>query len=501
MASTVSRPRATQGALLLLDVDWSRGQIRDAPRGAIPEGGVFNSVDYNLHRPGLAQKRGGTAYAGPAMTGATYAHTVAYMERPAGAQLLAVGENGHLYTVTSGTTTDVDSSSAEPIEPPKLWVGAGKTLMVFTRRDGTSGPRKWSGSAGAALGGSPPAGRFSCIYKGRLCLGGNNANPDRLFFSPVPDIESTWDTTNSWVSTTHPITGLAALQNAIVIFSERHTQRITGSTPPPDSDFDLSPVGDIGCTDARSIVVYENNAIFANPRGVYSTNGNSFQNLTQLAGNESYWQSLFSGYTRADWTIASGVYQSYLFVSVMNASSFVDCLVFNLARPAWWRHSNIKAAMFASTVGAQDELYYADRSTNRVVAMSGLFSPSGSNKADADGTAVTPVLETRLLGGGPTLKHFGHMRLSMDMRDAASDNPSMAVTVAPGLEATTFAAVSGSPLSESTDNNRYPPMNVGHVAQGITVKFVQTNASSKTEIYALEVDVRALQPIAGGLGA
>lgn len=484
---------------LLVDADWSRGQIRDAPRQALPEGSLYNSVDFLLHQPGLAQKRGGSSYAGPAFGTGTYASCVAYAEFPGDPKLVGVDENGHVYTVTAGATTSVGvfGSTHGHIDTPKFRTGGGKNLLIFTNDDNSS-PKTYDGTNLATPSGSWPAGRYAAVYKGRLVLGNTDANPSRLYFSPIPDITTTWDTTSSWLDTDYPITALAALQNVIVVFSQRRTQRITGTTPPPGTDFDLSPVGTIGCTDARSVLVYEGQVIFANPRGLFSTNGSSFTNITRLAGCEKYWQSLFTGYYSQTWSIATGVFRSFIVVSIINDSAaLVDCLMFNIARSSWWRLANIKARMFASSVGIADELYYADRAAPRITSLSGMFSPAAGNKNDADGSAVLPVLETRLLGAGPTLKHFGHGHVSMDMQDAASDNPVLAVSVAPGLEAPTFTAVAESPLAES-DGNRRSRFTVGKVAQGVTVRFQQTNASAKTELYAVELETRGLPVQAGG---
>jgi len=54
-----------QNAGLLVEADWSRGVIKDLPRTAMPQGVVYDSVDYLLHRQGVAEKRGGTSYFGP----------------------------------------------------------------------------------------------------------------------------------------------------------------------------------------------------------------------------------------------------------------------------------------------------------------------------------------------------------------------------------------------------------------------------------------------------
>jgi hypothetical protein len=504
MASTArrSRRRKPEGAHeIQVEADFSKGMIRDAPRPSIPNGGVYDSADFLLHQPGIAIKRGGTAYAGPALGGDSYAKALVHAEFPAGGQLIAISDANNIYKVTAGTTTDLAGSdpTGGVVDRPKLRVGGGKSLLVIPQANGTSAPIKYDGSAApAALGGTPAPGKFVAIYKTRVVLGNRSGNENRLHFSPTPDIEATWDTANSWIDCDYPITGLAALQNALLIFSAGHTERIIGSTPPPGSDMDRSLIGDIGCTDARSIVVQEGNVLFANPRGVYLTNGAGFASLTTEGSIESYWQSLFAGYDPSTWVISAGVFRGFYLVSILdNTGALKAALMCYVPRRAWMPHTNIRAMMFAAAVGASEELYYADRASARVIGISGMFSPSAANKNDADGTPVTPRLETRMLGHGPGLKHFGFGRLSYDMRDAATDNPELVVSVAPGVEGTTFAAVAESPLGENTDEER-KRFTIAKQSQGATVRLQQVNASSKTEIYALEYEERPFALQIGG---
>ena len=494
----VTRTKYNRYNLPLITADWSRGVVRDAPRDAIPENALFDSTDFFLHEPGLLFKRGGTSNAGPALTAAVYAATVTFVPFPAGSQVISIGDNGHMYKVTAATTTDVSTLGAgfPPVQSPVLRTGA-TSLLVIPASNGTTAPKQYDGTTVANLGGTPPAGKYGCVYKSRMVLAGTSANPQRIFFSPTPDITTTWDTTNSWIDADYAVTGLAALSNAIIIFSQGHVERITGSTPPPGSDMDRQPIGSIGCSDARSIVIQDGNVIFANPRGVYLTNCSGFASLTTDGLIESYWQSLLATYDPASWTIACGTFRSFLFVTIMNGSTLVDSLVCYLPRRAWARLANWKAVMYANAFATNEEMYYADRSTNRVLTTSGIFTPAAGNKNDANGTAVSPTLQFRLTGSGPWLKHFGNARLTYDMRDAATDNPTLAVQVAANLEATTFAAVSESPLAETTDLAR-SRFTVAKQSQAVNVKIAQTNASSKTEIYALEVDHRYLGVYVGG---
>lgn len=486
------------------DSDWTKGMIRDAPRTSLPPGSVFNSTDFLLHQPGIAQKRGGTSYAGPALTGATYAAAVVYADFPAGAKLCAVDDRGHLFTVTSGTTTDVNTMGSAFVtkDKPKLKVGSAKNLLVITANDGTTLPKTYNGVATVAtLGGTPPAAIYAAIYKNRLVLANGTAsgvlNNNRAWFSGSPDIESAWDLANSWVDFDNAITGMAALQNALLVFSNGKLERLTGATPPPGTDFDRAPVANVGCTDARSISVWNGNAIFANPDGIYMSNGGDPSSLTVKGGISLYWQALLAAYDPSTWTIATGLYGDYLFVSVMNGATLIDTLVCNLPRTAWFRLTNIKALMFSRGLNIGTELYYADRSTNRVTALSGIFSPAAGNKNDANGTAVAPMIELRPSGASPDLTHYGFGEISYDMRDAASDNPTLAVQVAPGIEATTFAAVAESPLAKTTDETR-KRFTVAKISQAVTLRLTQTNASSKTELYLAEVEIRALPAIQGG---
>jgi hypothetical protein len=477
----------------LIDGDWSRGIIRDSPRASIPRGGVYNAIDYNLEVPGIAYKRGGTTYAGPAMTGATQAKALIFADYIAGSQLLAVGDNNHLFKVTSGTTTDLGALGASYIPACKLVYhhGGTKEYVIIPTSDGSAAPKKYNGSAITTL--SSPKGTVCATYKGRLVLANDHVNKVRLWFSTVTlasgaDIDQAWDTTNAWVDADFPVVGLAPLQNSLLIFSTQQTERLTGTTPPPGTDFDHAPVGGIGCTDARSISIWQNYAIFANTRSIFMTNGVGFRDLLNEAGLVRYWQGILVGYSSSTWTIATGIlWNKFLLVSVMNGSTFVDCLLCNLNRNAWWRFSNIKAAMFAAAVGIRDDLYYADLGANRVNSMASCYFPASSNKNDADGTAIQPVLETRVLEATPNVKTYGRSWVDYDLRDAGTDNPTMSVQVAPGLEATTFSAVPESPLPESTDEVR-KTVSCSKTSQGLSMRLTQSGPSAKTEIYSLELE-------------
>lgn len=351
---------------------------------------------------------------------------------------------------------------------------------------------------------SVPKGRFCWTFNNRLVLANSVDNQNRVWYSPLVDVtHSGWDLATAWLDMDENVSGGTYLSGQQIVFSANGFWRIIGTTPPPGSDFEVERIADIGCTDARSILVYEGQCIFANPRGVWVTTGVAPVNLMndRIA---SYWRGILDGYTpsadnNAEWCITTGLYAGrFLFVSVLNADgTFVDGFICDMTNRAWSRQTNFRFRNYAMATGIDEELYAASRATNRVVALSGVYAPASGNKNDADGTAVTWTLETRALGEGIGVKAFGDSELLYDVRDAASDNPTVAVSVAPGVEATSFSTVAESPLAETTDLDR-KRFTVSKDSECVTVKLVQSNASSKSEIYGVEWNQRRYGPWADG---
>jgi hypothetical protein len=87
-------------------------------------------------------------------------------------------------------------------------------------------------------------------------------------------------------------------------------------------------------------------------------------------------------------------------------------------------------------------------------------------------------LEWRAIGDGTGIKNFGFGRVTYTMTDAASDNPTLALTVKTGVDADTSTTPAESPLAETTLKAR-KRFTVFKDAQAVTVKVTQANASAK----------------------
>lgn len=469
--------------------------VRDVPRNQIPATAAWNLVDGIPNQGAAWRERGGYSYASANITStkATASYVVAGLVAPfsAGTKNLAIDEDGELYViVSSSSTTDVGAAVA-PVQNPVFH----RNKAIIPASDGTTAPKYYDGSTLGNLGGSPPAGKYATVFKDRTVLARSSANPNRLWFSGPGD-PTTWDTTNGYWDSSQPVNAIAALRNAIVIFHDSSFERLRGSIPPPGSDFIMEFGAAQGCTDARSIVNYGDTIVFANTNGVWITDGTTPLDLTTACGIKTYWQDLFASYSASTWTIAGGIIKKYYVVTIMNGSSFVDCGIFDLENRIFFRASNIDATSFWGSIAAQEELYFGRRGAARVGYLSSIFMKSSTVKNDADGTAVTSTLETGyFMGREPQVKRWKKAHATYDLRDAASDNPTMSISYVSSPELTNYTTPSGpdgasvSALSETSAIKKdRVSLNTGETF-GLGLKISRTNASSDFRLYAVEVEV------------
>lgn len=490
------------------ETDFSRGMVRDLGRSSIPFGGVYNSTDYLFDVPGQARKRGGTSYLSDALGATTTGvNFVAAPEFPTGRRIVGLGADGKLYDATSGTVSDRGSFGITTLDNPALYIDR----LVVASADGTTAPKKIYVSGGnvtfANLGGSPPAGRLVTSHLSYVVLGSSSAYPNRIWFSTLPDPDNTWVTAN-YVDFTHSLTAIVPIQGVLLGFSGGATERLTGNIPPGTTgeNMQLQSVGQVGCCDARSVAAWGSYVVFASQDGVYVTNGAGFDSLTEKpdgSGIQSYWRGLYSDLQAAGGgIIAGGIFnRNYYFLTISHGSTLVDTLVCYLPRKSWMRVTNIACQMYAPSSVGTDELYGATISGapgNKILKLSGVTTPTASNKSDANGTAVAPMLEPRMIGSGLGVKAYGHGHLTFDMRDAGSDNPSLKIESSMGVEAdTSYHEVPESPFTETTRSKRKRFM-VNKDGQALNLRLTQTGASSKTELYAVEVEARSFAEQADG---
>jgi hypothetical protein len=471
--------------------------VRDKPRDQLPRDAAHNIQDYIPDQLGVAlRKRGGWEYHGATLNSlnasAGQPSKVGVAPFAAGTQVIAFDSSlNRLFDLTNGA----DRGAAQNPAPPAFY----RELFIFGKSDAAAAPMKYTGSgAPATLGGSPPNMGSLAVYKNLLCgVGFSGSVLSRIYFSGESNPES-WNTTIGYIDASRSIRGIAALPNALLILEDQGLERIRGDVPPGTAAFnmELEPVAsDVGCHSADAFAVYNDKCYFADEDGVYETDGAQVRDLTKEGGLSNFYRTQFAS-VGASGRVALGVWRGFLWLSLQGSSdAFVDLLVCEIKTRAWLRFTNIRAYNFANQFGSTDELYFSNRDTSskKIGKLSAIFNPVAGVKNDADGDAVTPVLETSFYAlGSQYRKRWRHVYVSYDVRDAASDNPALTVSYLTSPEATSYTALSPT-LPETTVRTRVRRAIGTTPSYGIALKIAQSNASSDTRGYSLEADVRPLE--------
>jgi len=488
--------------------------IQDGPPDELPGDAAWEIVDFlptlglgsdGTTSGGRLAKRGGWLYAcEDVVTDLTAAQTVTglgYLLAQNRICLMTDNNKFGYFTPPGGSTQDVTLVSTVGIQPTQSTYVDAFGKLIITNNDGTTAPKYYDGTTFAALAGTPPTAKYAALWNDRLLLGGTAALPRRTYFSALGDA-TVWDTTNSWVDAIRPVTGYAVLPNALLIFGSDQTARIRGRIPPPDSpDMALDdPIFNIGCTFVNSIAVNGPLCVFANEEGAFLTNGTSTtQDLTQICGVKNTWQRYLANRQAGfpeDPSVYGGFIGNYYLAALtgteQNPASFLFHLPTKSCVTTLSNYKAVTSVLMTPQVG--DELFFG-RNT-RVISTSSIFTPQASNKNDASGTAVAPSITTRyFLDVKSFNKRWKTLYLDYAMEDAATDNPTLAVTFYPNWQNTTGSVTLASALTETTaaQGTIRAKMPIRKKARGGQFKIVQTNASKSTVIGALLADVHAME--------
>lgn len=472
--------------------------VRDKSRDQLDDNECWNLADYIPDELGAPlRKRGGYENEGSTLfqinASANSIHKVVWAPFSApwggGAQLIAIDVDGRLLKVLPSES--LIGTAVKPAATPTFY----RELLIIPKAAGDAVPKRYNGTAIADLGGSPPNATLSAVYKDRLLLAAATATKNRIYFSGAGNSES-WDTTNRYLDTSSPVVGLAPLKNAILVYHDGTVERIRGDIPPGSAAANMvleSLFNDVGMFSYDALAVSGEYAFFADENGVYQTDGASLSDLVEQGGIKHYYRTQVASIGSTG-QLAVGVWRGYLFVSMLASNDdYVDFLVCELRTRRWFRFTNIKALNFSAKFGTSDEMYFANpgTGTERVSKLSSVFSPSSSVKNDGNTVAVIPTVETGMYDlGHEGKKRFRDLYVGYDLRDAGSDNPTLAVSYLTSPEATSYTSLSS--LSESTaySRSRVP---VAVRSKQIAFKVAQANASSDTRLYGLELVAHPLE--------
>jgi hypothetical protein len=435
----------SQPTSILADV---RGFARDHDISNMPQGFVWDLADYIPDRRGAKlEARGPWSYFATTLAGMVWGGKHAAFR--AGTKLL-VGGGGSMY--------DVNVSTGAPTLLGAVPVGLHNGVLLrdrvyFADATGAGLPKVVTNTAGTlALGTINASGPKAIVlgaYKERLLAGGVPApgDPSILYFSPLettgtaPNVGplAAWDA-KSVIGTTRAITMLFPMAAQILVFHDGSIERIRGSIPPAsnvDSDMYVDTFSSqTGCSDPASVVPWQENVCFANPLGVFLTDGSTIRSLTDQGGISDLWRQLYS-IKRTGTQVHAAVFRDLLFVTVLtnwNTGTPDEqrpvTLVCDLTDRTWIRFRNVNASAYIdSEIGVEECWWGTDSSvptlgTNSLSKLSPMLFgpteydpelgvPTAPDAVDGNGLPVLGRIRTGWIKLGPEgVKRMRHVYVS-----------------------------------------------------------------------------------------
>lgn len=486
--------------------DWSRGVVTDTTPDELPANAAVFSRDWMHDRPGMVYKRGPSYYASAALTGAGWPSSVAVAPFSAGTKVVAVSESGHahMYTFvpnigTAAAVTDVATlGTGWPPISSSVFI---HDLMIIPGNDGTSIPRVYDGSVAptALAAGSAPAVKYLAVWLSRAVGAGVAATPRRVFFSPTPNPNTAWDTANAWFDADYPVRGLATNDAGLYVFSASNIELVMGTTPPPGSNLSKRVFANVGLADARTIAVRNNRIIWATTEGVFMIEGTAAPvNLTAAGGISRHWQDVVMGTFTFGGVFAAGGFldDNHYYVNTFSSADgvliegWMCYLPPGGGSPVWWQIANNVGIMFAQSVGLRTELYMADRTTNRVIGLSGFLD--GAGQTDADGDVIIPLLYTRPIGT-PGLIHYDRARFAYVLEGGTSQTLQVTGVPSTRTEAQGDAFTVGTLATTGVTAvaAARTPLDIAYQSAGLWFQIAHgATASVACELHSIEVDYR-----------
>lgn len=378
---------------------------------------------------------------------------------------------GVVASVTSNTSLELTVGAYDTYGPVAYTIR--KTVEILTAA-GSEGPV----SAIATVGN--PA---------RLCI----AYGSKLFFNYAGDFFAGVPLDYHMLPQGAQVLGMESLRNILFVFSTQGIFTISGM------DFDLTDAfgnvqhrmdqinRDIILWDQRGIAGARNSLIVPGVDDVYLITDSAAPQALSAPISTLYRQYVAAGYQCGGAT----VFRNHYFLPILNGATWVDTLVFRLDGGGWtqWSGDAATSAWMATrgSSGTARRPQLLSVYQLRLQDLTGTFTPTSSNKNDADGTTFPFEVVTRdYTTGGLRNNLVKKVRLGYELVDAGSDNPTITAAYATGGASTSFTTLAD--VAGETDGASTEIFNMGEVRpRFIRFKFRSTSPAARMIVKSVEV--------------
>lgn len=213
---------------------------------------------------------------------------MAYLGEIAAAMVLTAGTK--FYEDVTGTPTDRTGALTITDSQDNLTDHAIITnIAIFTNRS-RNAPWKWTGSGnGAALGGTPPVGKYCAAFKRRAFIFNTSANPEYGYYSAIDNAES-WDTTDDVINFETKdgsvVTSATEVGESLYVGKEGpsasagHLYRVYATGGFPVFSLEEVPTGGVGPVSQQGTIATPlGDLVFPGKNSFYMLRGNSFYDI------------------------------------------------------------------------------------------------------------------------------------------------------------------------------------------------------------------------------
>ena len=259
----------------------------------------------------------------------------------------------------SGTMTDSTGAITITSGQNKLWTFTPMNDFIIGVGGAPDAPFTWNGTGNAgALGGSPPSGNFGIQGNNYMFIGNTTANPSRIAWSIFGN-PADWSGTGSGNQDVSKndgdtLVGASVMSNdQMLLFKQNSIHSLIIRNPP----FPIFPLfRGAGAVSKRGIVNADGIVYFITPQPrMKATDGNQIVDFPDTIDD------VWDGLSQAQLANLHGIYnpvkrQIWWFVSNGSSTTHNLCIVWDLVRKCWLRHTT-GYGMNAS-VRAKDYLIY-----------------------------------------------------------------------------------------------------------------------------------------------
>ena len=339
---------------------------------------------------GFEKRRGNLLFNATAMNSGANVQGLGYYRQSGGTDYLMTicGAKGYKSDSLDGTMDDITGAVTITAGKDNIWTHSQiNDLSIFVGGPTSpDAPIKWNGTGNmAVLGGSPPSGSFGLTANNRMFIGSTNGNPSRIYWSVLGNPED-WSGTGSGTQDVglndgDTLVGGATIgTDTIILFKQNSIWTLAVRSAP----FPLyGPVfRDVGSISKRGIVYVDGIIYFitSEPR-MKATDGTTIIDFPDTIDN--VWDSL--NLSRLKY--CHGIHNRRLnqikwFVSSSGATTNDLCLIWDLKRKCWLRHTS--GHNVNTSVLAQDRSIYGGGYDGKIYK----FDSSGKYSDDSAGGAA-----------------------------------------------------------------------------------------------------------------